>query len=410
VVEAEHVAPNGATAHNGLAVDGRGRFPVPQVELVILKVAQRCNLDCTYCYVYNRGDESWRTRPAVIGEDVVHTLASRIGEHCERHGLAHFTVELHGGEPLLVGKRRMRTLLDILQKECGSVRPRIILQTNGLLLDEEWLDILAKYRISFGISLDGPPEIADRYRVRRKGRGGSTQQVLETINHLRARSEGLFDALFGGCLCVVDPDTDGAALVRWFADQGIGAVDFLLPDGNRVNPPQGWKGIGPTRRFLLDAFEQWYSMGARAPRIRKFEVMLAGLMGTRGRLDSLGGDLRLLCVVESDGSIGVNDVARICGGEYSRDVLNIFDHPLDLHASRYRLSEVQEVCSECAQCPYLSACGGGYLPHRFDGIGFDNPSLYCGALYDLADRMMEALRKDLPATAWVPANQSAMGG
>ena len=387
--------------------DDQRCLPEPQVDLVILKVAQRCNLDCTYCYVYNRGDESWRTRPAVIGEKVVRALAARIAEHCARHEQSHFTVELHGGEPLLAGKRRLRGVLDILRNECGPVRPRIILQTNGLLLDDEWLDLLAEHRISFGISLDGPPEIADRYRVRRKGRGGSTQQVLDTIARLRARGDGLFDALFGGCLCVVDPETDGAALVRWFADQEIGAVDFLLPDGNYVNPPQGWQGIGPTRRFLLEAFEQWYGMGARAPRIRKFEVMLSGLMGSKGRLDSLGGDLRKLCVVESDGSIGVNDVARICGGEYSTDVLNIFDHPLDLHASRYRLSEVQAVCAECAQCPHLAAYGGGYLPHRFDGAGFDNPSLYCGALYGLADRMMQALRDDLPAAAWVPIDRDA---
>ena len=221
---------------------------------------------------------------------------------------------------------------------------------------------------------------------------------------MRARGDGLFDALFGGCLCVVDPNADGAALVRWFADQGIGAVDFLLPDGNRVNPPQGWRGVGSTRRFLLEAFEQWYGMGTRAPRIRKFEVMLSGLMGSKGRLDSLGGDLRLACVVESDGSIGVNDVARICGGEYSQDTLNIFDHPLELHASRYRIAEVQTLCTQCAQCPYLAACGGGYLPHRFDGIGFDNPSLYCGALYGLSERMMQALREDLPAAAWVPVD------
>jgi uncharacterized protein len=329
-------------------------------------------------------------------------LAGRIAQHCVRHGLQKFTVELHGGEPLLAGKRRLRALLEILRDECTPVQPRVILQTNGLLLDEQWLDLFAEHRVSFGISLDGPPEIADRHRIRRKTRQGSTQQLLDVMAGLRAKGP-IFDQLFGGCLCVMDPATDGAALVRWFADQSIGAVDFLLPDGNRVNLPQDWDGVAPTARFLLEAFEQWYGMGRRAPRIRKFELMLSGLMGSQTRLDSLGGDLRRLCVVESDGSIGVNDVARLCGGEYSQDVLNIFDHPLDLHAGRYRLEEVQRVCATCEACPYLAACGGGYLPHRFDGVGFDNPSLYCGALYALSERMMQALHDDLPAAAWIPA-------
>jgi uncharacterized protein len=163
-----------------------------------------------------------------------------------------------------------------------------------------------------------------------------------------------------------------------------------------VNPPQGWTGPEPYRRFLLSAFERWYSLGAKAPRIRKFELMMGGLMGGKVFLDALGGDLRLLCVLESDGTIGVSDVTRICGGEYANDVLNIFDHALDEHVRRYRIDEVQQVCGTCRACPHLASCGGGYLPHRFDGVHFANPSIYCDALYALSERMVQALRADLP--------------
>src|SRR3954447_1105962 len=71
---------------------------------VVLKVAQRCNLNCTYCYVYNRGDDSWRARPKFISEDIIRQLATRIRQHCARYSCSLFTVELHGGEPLLLGK------------------------------------------------------------------------------------------------------------------------------------------------------------------------------------------------------------------------------------------------------------------------------------------------------------------
>jgi uncharacterized protein len=129
--------------------------------------------------------------------------------------------------------------------------------------------------------------------------------------------------------------------------------------------------------------------------------MMMGLMGSEIPLDALGGDLRRLCVVESDGSIGVNDVTRICGGVFSRDILNIFDHPLDEHVSRYGIADIQRPCAQCQSCPHFASCGGGYLPHRFDGTTFDNTSLYCEALYALSDRMMQALRADLPQSAWV---------
>ena len=366
------------------------------VNQVILKVVQRCNLDCTYCYVYNRGDDSWKSRAPVISERVLLQLATRINEHCRRHSLASFTSELHGGEPLLLGKKRMQALVDTLRGKVDATHLRFTMQTNGLLLDPEWVALLARNEISFGISLDGPPEFADTRRIMRKGRGGSTQALLDNIRRLRADSP-MFERYFGGCLCVVNPDIDGGALVDWFVDNGFDSFDLLLPDGNRLNPPQGWTGPGPYRRVLLSAFERWYAMGARAPHIRKFELMMGGLMGGKVFLDALGGDLRLLCVLESDGTIGVSDVTRICGGDYAHDVLNIFDHALDEHVHRYRIDEVQKVCATCRACPHLASCGGGYLPHRFNGIHFDNTSIYCEALYALSERMVAALRADLPA-------------
>lgn len=369
--------------------------PDAVVNQVILKVVQRCNLDCTYCYVYNRGDDSWKTRLPVISDRVTDKLAERINEHCCRHGLTSFTIEIHGGEPLLLGKRRMCALVDRLRSQVTATHLHFTMQTNGLLLDSEWVDLLARLEVSFGISLDGPPEYADRFRIMRKGRGGSTNKLLDTIRRLRQEGP-VFERMFGGCLCVVNPDIDGGELVDWFVENEFGSFDFLLPDGNRLNPPQGWTGPNPYKRFLLSAFERWYSMGPRAPRIRKFELMMGGLMGGEVFLDALGGDLRLLCVLESDGTIGVSDVTRICGGEYANDVLNIFDHALDEHVHRYRIDEVQKVCATCRACPHLASCGGGYLPHRFNGIHFDSTSIYCEALYALSDRMTRALHDDLP--------------
>jgi uncharacterized protein len=367
------------------------------VNQVILKVVQTCNLNCTYCYVFNRGDESWKTRLPVISQPVTEKLADRINEHSRRHKLNSFTVEIHGGEPLLLGKRRMRSLIDTLRSKVDSANLHFTMQTNGLLLDNEWLELFANNKVSFGISLDGPPEYADKYRVMRHDGSGSTQRLLDNVLELR-RQGSTFDELFGGFLCVVNPEIDGADLVDWFVENGFNSFDFLLPDGNRQNPPQGWTGVVPYRQFLLSAFDRWYSLGSKAPRIRKFELMMAGLIGGQVFLDALGGDLRLLCVVESDGSIGVSDVTRICGGEYSNDVLNIFDHALDEHVTRYRIDEVQQVCSQCRECPYLASCGGGYLPHRFDGLTFANPSLYCEALYALSERMTQVLHADLPSS------------
>jgi uncharacterized protein len=369
------------------------------IDWIILKVVQRCNLNCTYCYVYNRGDQSWKNRPAVISDAVLHTLARRISEHCSAYSIGRFTIELHGGEPLLLGKKRMQALLDLLRQECEVADLEITLQTNGLLLDQEWLELFGRNNIRFGISCDGPPEQADRRRVYRDGRG-STSDLLAVIQKLRETGP-LYDEIGPGILCVVDPTSNGAEAVRWFVQNGFNNFDFLLPDGTHVNRPQAWSGAAPYKRFLLEAFEEWCLMGVRAPRIRFFELIMRGLLGIRVSMDYLGGDLRRLCVVESGGSMGLSDLVRICGGIFAHDKLNVFDHPLDEVSTHYDLTRLQEPCSACQACRYFDACGGGLLPHRFDGQSFGNPSIYCEALYSLADAAFEKLRAELPPSAWI---------
>jgi uncharacterized protein len=367
------------------------------LDWVILKIAQRCNLNCTYCYVYNRGDSSWKSRPAFVSEKVIKALAARVVEHCDAYHLDRFIIELHGGEPLLLGRRRMQDLIDALRRDCSGIHLDFFLQTNGLLLDQDWLKFFADNGMRFGISCDGPEEFADKRRIHKDGQG-STQQLLEIIRTLRDGSS-LFDELKPGFLCVVDPLADGQRVVRWFAEQQFRSFDLLLPDCTLVNLPQGWVNAEPYRRFLLDAFHEWHSMGAKAPRIRLFEQMLSAFLGVRPSMDYLGGDLRRLCVVESDGSMGLSDLMRICGGRYAEDELSIFDHRLDAIAPRHRLDFLQQPCATCQNCVYYDACRGGLLSHRFDGVSFDNPSVYCSALYSLAAAAFDKWRAALPARA-----------
>ena len=74
------------------SVEHRGSTPIRQV---ILKIASRCNLNCTYCYVYNRADQSWRTQPAFMSEAVARQTAARIREQCRAHGKRQVVIVLH---------------------------------------------------------------------------------------------------------------------------------------------------------------------------------------------------------------------------------------------------------------------------------------------------------------------------
>jgi len=365
------------------------------LDWVILKISQVCNLNCSYCYVYNRGDDSWKNRPKFISLDIVDILADRINEHCHNNDLNHFTIEFHGGEPLTIGIDRFSEIVNLLKSKCSSIDLSMVIQTNGLLLNEEWIQLFTNNNIGIGISLDGPPKINDINRVDHKGKG-STDKLLTIIKSLK-NNPNVKDKFDPGFCCVINPSLiNGSELVRWFAQNKITSYDFLLPDGNIKNFPQNWVGTEPYKDFLISAFDEWFNMGKEAPSIRMFELMMMGFLGVKVTLDSLGGDLSKLCVVESDGGISVNDVTRICGGDFSNDKLNIKTNPLEDKNIYFQISKLQDLSDTCKECKYLSSCGGGYLPHRFDGNSFKNPSMYCDALYSLSEHIYNNMKNVIP--------------
>ena len=103
-----------------------------QIDTVLVKVASRCNINCSYCYVYNMGDEGWRDMPNFISRDTVFALAKALAQLSTDQSRPFATV-FHGGEPLLLGARRLEFLLKTLR---ASLPPAHVLcmQTNGMLL------------------------------------------------------------------------------------------------------------------------------------------------------------------------------------------------------------------------------------------------------------------------------------
>ena len=199
-----------------------------------------------------------------------------------------------------------------------------------------------------------------------------------------------------GVLTVADPLMNGADLIDWYVENGIGLADILLPLGNSANPPDGWDGAAPYTRLLLAAFDRWFELGAAAPRIRLFETIIRGHLGIKAELDALGGDLGALCVVETNGAIGISDVIRLCGGCLALDSVDVFDIAFDQHVDQLGVEAVQAPSAVCLSCDQYRACGGGYVPHRYDGETFQNPSLYCESLFALSERVEATLLRELP--------------
>ena len=186
------------------------------IDTVLLKVVSRCNLDCSYCYVYHMGDESWRSLPKRMSKATQSLVVAELGA-LMRAQKRSFSVVLHGGEPLLLGPLHLEALFAALRAELGS-SCGISIQTNGLLITKRILDACTRFDVSLSVSLDGPPNVHDRFRHGHGQQRSSHSKVMAGLEILKAHSNA--SRLFSGVLAVVDPRSDPDA-VSGFALRGI---------------------------------------------------------------------------------------------------------------------------------------------------------------------------------------------
>ncbi|WP_246001468.1 FxsB family cyclophane-forming radical SAM/SPASM peptide maturase [Allorhizocola rhizosphaerae] len=355
-----------------------GWHPTPIHDL-ILKVHQRCNLACDYCFVYTQADQTWRDRPAVMPDEVWRAAVASLGRHVRRHRLSGVRVILHGGEPLLYGVSRLGLLASELRAEMpAGCKVHIGLQTNGVLLNEKVIGSLRQHRIMVGVSVDGVEADHDRHRVGPNGRG-SFAAVRDAIDLLR-RPENR--SIYGGLLCTVAPETDPIACYEQLRAFEPPMIDFLLPHANWERPPRRPAGTTtPYADWLVRVFDRWYDE-SDAISVRLFEDIITLLLGGGGQSEQVGLSPSAMVVVESDGAIEQVDSLKSAYDGACATGLNILHDDLDAALEDHGIVARQigraALSAHCLQCPVHQVCGAGHYVHRYrPGSGFRNPSVYC---------------------------------
>ena len=377
-----------------------GWRPTPFRDLV-LKVHQRCNLACDYCYVYTMADQSWRDRPAAMAPVTWRAAADRMAEHARTHQLPTMRLVLHGGEPLMAGPDRLAALVcDFRAAFDGLCQLDVRMQTNGALLDTKMLGRLREHGVTVGVSLDGTPTDNDRHRRYADGRGSfaAVDRALRLLGTPEHR------AAFAGLLCTVDPTTDPLDCYEALLRYRPPAIDFLLPHANWSDPPVRAPHAGPTpyADWLLAIFDRWYDAPQQETSIRLFEDVLVLALGGAGRSEQVGLSPVAVVVVETDGAIELVDSLKSAYEGACATGLTVFDDPLDAALAHpgvvARQIGREALCDTCRRCPVHAVCGGGHYAHRFRaGDGFRNPSVYCADMLRLISHVTRRVAADLHA-------------
>jgi uncharacterized protein len=238
-------------------------------------VSTDCNLDCSYCY-YRQSFYGSRVRHRMT-EEMLEAFIPQCMEYVSDVGVASFSWQ--GGEPTLAGLDFFRRAVELQRR---SARPgtaiQNALQTNGVLIDDEWSRFLSESRFLVGVSLDGPQSIHDAHRKDRRGQG-SFARVMRGIDALRRRSAEF------NILCVLTSANVGQArrLMSFFRSEGCSHVQFIpAMDFQAMQPgkpasylitPEEYGG------FLCETFDEWYMDGGPRLSVSIFDNYLQAYLG-----------------------------------------------------------------------------------------------------------------------------------
>ena len=359
---------------------------------LILKVASCCNLNCSYCYVFNQGDDSFKREPPVISSAIIAAIIQRIKEHCENHNIDMFLVVFHGGEPLMASKQFYRDFVECAKKSITSTDILYGVQTNGTLLTQDWIDLFNALDISIGVSLDGTRE-ASKYRVFRSSGQCAYDAIIKGIELLKNNN------LPVNVLSVINTLESPEKIYCNLKKIGVDNVDFLFPDvsiDTGCNPDTG--------SWLSKMFDFWYDDTDKSkPMIRYFDTVVGLLLGIERGYEMLGRKQNKTISIKPNGNIELVDNLKICGNGFTHIGMNVKDKTFDDIAQnemmrKYYFSHSDdELCDICKECCIKDICGGGNLAHRYSkNKGFDNPSVYCNHILQFVSHVQERLFEDLP--------------
>jgi serine-type anaerobic sulfatase-maturating enzyme len=327
---------------------------IPRIESLLIKPASAvCNLDCEYCFYLDRDADPYKDLPA--RRMTLDTL-ERLVESYLAYSYPHSSFIFQGGEPTLAGLPYFQKLVEF-QTQYGR-KGQVVsnaLQTNAVLLDEDWCQLFRDYNWFLGVSLDGPEPMHDRYRYNKSG-AGSWKQVMQSVALLQKHSVPF------NILCVVSQaNVDHAAEVyRFFKSQGVDNLQFIpLAEFDASGNPLPF-ALTPQQygKFLVDLYEAWQP-DRRTMHIRFFDNIQEALSGRKPSTCTMHETCDSYVVVEYNGDVFPCDFFV----EKPWKLGNIMADSWGAIASKPRrmnfASKKTVPHAECQVCEYQHLCHGG---------------------------------------------------
>ena len=363
-----------------------------------------CNLNCAYCYYLSK-ERLYPGGHFRMTDDLLETFTR---QYLEAQRVPEVTFGWQGGEPTLMGLDFFRRAVE-LQEKYRRPGMKVInaLQTNGTTLDDEWCRFFQAHDFLIGLSLDGPQELHDAYRLD-KGGGRSFDRVMAGLSLLKKHR-----VEFNILTCVHAANADHPLEVyRFFRDEvGAQFIQFI-PIVERDNDTGFQKGERITARsvsgrqygnFLIAIFEEWVRRDVGRIFVQIFDVALAAWVGQRPGLCIFEETCGTALALEYNGDLYACDHFVEPGFKLGNVQANPLAEMVGSDQQRaFGLNKRDTLPRYCRECEVRFVCNGGCPKNRVLRTPNGEPGLnyLCAgykAFFTHVDRPMQIMAAELRA-------------
>ncbi len=350
--------------------------------LMLKPAGSLCNLDCAYCYYLDKAEIYGGREPRMKLDELEQFVRSYIAA-CE---VDEVTFNWHGGEPLILGLDFYRKAIEFEKQYADGKKIHNTLQTNGILITDEWARFFAEERFLLGVSMDGTPEVHDRYR-RDKGGAPTSARVIEGLRKLYAAGAEY------NLMATINSASEGKGLQVYQFLKGLGSnfiqfspvVEHVIyplrngkPDRHArphiVDPSEEGATLAPWSvspigfgKFICDIFDYWVRHDVGRVFVNFFDCTLANWSGVQPGTCSFAETCGGNAVVEHNGDVYSCDhfvyPKYLLGNLYRDKLTDMMSSPAQV---RFGIDKRNSLPRKCLRCEVYQQCHGGCPKHRFN--------------------------------------------
>ncbi|QJU41479.1 anaerobic sulfatase maturase [Serratia marcescens] len=335
-----------------------------------------CNIDCTYCFylekeaLYPERQQNWRMSDE--------TLALYIQQHIHAQDGEQVIFSWQGGEPTMMGLPFFRRIVELCRKYADGKRIQHSLQTNGLLLNEEWARFFAEHHFLIGISIDGPQALHDRYRTSRSGKGTHAQVLaalallqehgveFNTLTVVGKHNVGQAREVYEFLLAAGSRHIQFIPLVERLSTAESTALKLVMPGESAATLAPWTVPAWQYGEFLNQIFDIWVRRDVGRVYVQMFDVALSAWCERPPVLCVFAETCGHAFALEANGDLYNCDhfvyPEHRLGNIHQQDIRTL-NNSEQAHA--FGRAKKTSLTPDCRQCEFRFVCHGGCPKHRF---------------------------------------------